>query len=82
MLHILMNLVYAKTKTIYFHYYEQLKNLAPPSVLLYFEKNWHPIRTDWSFYGMKCGNLNNKTNNRLECINGLLKLVIELSSSI
>ena len=53
----------------------------------YFNDNWHPIRNEWVLgwvLGMKsnCGSFLNFTNNRLESINGKLKQVLNLYSSL
>ena len=53
------------------------------SVTEYFDTNWHPIKEQW-VDGLKNDNVTfqNRTNNRLECINQLLKSVITKYSSL
>lgn len=43
-------MVYAKSEDDYQNLYEQLKTTNLPSVLNYFEKNWHNIKHEWVVY--------------------------------
>ncbi|KAH0560874.1 hypothetical protein KQX54_009657 [Cotesia glomerata] len=55
---------------------------CPQQLRKYFQLNWHNIREDWSLYSLKKNNLGNTTNNRLESINGKLKLVLIKNSPL
>lgn len=74
---------YAHSEADYNNLYSQLQSCAPKEVVSYYDKNWHQIRSEWVL-GKKssCGNFLNFTNNRLECINGKLKQVINRHSSL
>ena len=74
-------MVYAPSEQKYMELYSQFKGCAP-SVVEYFEQNWHPIRKQWTM-GMKysTGNFLNGTNNRLESLNAKLKFVTSCYSS-
>lgn len=72
-LKLLDNLVKSKTEKDYKSNYQELCKTAAPQVIEYFNKNWHPIRKEWSLYSMVNGNLGNSTNNRLESLNGKIK---------
>ena len=82
-LEILQKLAYSKNEEEYDTLYEQLVEDAPPTVVDYFNENWHPIRDEWVM-GMKfeVGNFLNTTNNRLESLNAKLKSVITRYSSL
>ena len=61
----------------------QFQTSAPKEGLNYFNESWHPIKSEWVL-GLKssCGSFLNATNNRLECINGKLKQVINHHSTL
>ena len=82
-LELLQKMCYAHSEADYSDLYSQLQSCAPKEVVSYYDQNWHPIRSEWVL-GMKssCGNFLNFTNNRLECINGKLKHVINRHSSL
>ena len=82
-LELLQQLAYATSEDNYQDIYERFRECAPPTVISYFDKQWHPIRNQWVM-GMKykSGNFLNGTNNRLECINQKLKSVITRYSSL
>ncbi|VDI19045.1 Hypothetical predicted protein [Mytilus galloprovincialis] len=67
----------------YSEFYRELKDTNLESVIRYFDKNWHPIRTEW-VEGLKDNttNLMNNTNNRVESTNQKLKRVISKFSNI
>ena len=63
--------------------YAQFCSTAPQPVKDYFNKNWHPIKEEWVMaFKFSVPNFQNATNNRLECLNGKLKSVINLYSSM
>ena len=76
-LEILQQLAYATTEEGYNDLYIRFCDSAPPSVVSYFNAQWHPIHNQWVM-GMKykTGNFLNGTNNRLEALNQKLKLFI------
>ena len=82
-LELLQKICYAHSEADYNDLYSQFQICAPKEVVSYYDENWHPIRSEWVL-GMKssCGNFLNFTNNRLECINGKLKQVINRHSSL
>ncbi|CAG5073446.1 Similar to ZSWIM9: Uncharacterized protein ZSWIM9 (Homo sapiens) [Cotesia congregata] len=75
-LSILQSLAYSSSPEEYDKIYAKFCEQAPTSVIDYFNKNWHNIRDEWTSYSMVNGNLDNKTNNRLENLNGKLKQVL------
>ena len=79
----LQQMAYAPNEHKYMELYSQFKSCAPPTVVEYFDQNWHPIREQWTL-GMKysTGNFLNGTNNRLESLNAKLKSVISRYSSL
>ena len=76
-LELMSKMAYSQTAEMYTTLYDELKQCAPPSVIEYFDKNWHCIHEQW-VDGLKKSNCNfmNRTNNRLESINQKLKMVI------
>ena len=82
-LELIQKLAYASSESEYDALYTQLQSDAPKEVVLYFNTNWHPIRSEWVL-GMKFvgGSFLNSTNNRLKSINGKLKQVISKHSSL
>lgn len=72
----------AKSEQNYDTIYAEFCKTVPDSVLEYFNHNWHPIRTEWTLYNMNNGNLGNTTNNRLESLNGKLKLFIDKNNTL
>ena len=73
----------AATDDEYTRLYTQFQTSAPKEVLNYFDESWYPIKSEWVL-GLKssCGSFLNATNNRLECINGKLKQVINHHSTL
>ncbi|XP_071176325.1 uncharacterized protein [Mytilus edulis] len=82
-LELLQKMAYARTEDSYSEFYRELKDTNLESVIRYFDKNWHPIRTEW-VEGLKDNttNLMNNTNNRVESTNQKLKGVISKFSNI
>ena len=76
-------MAYAATDDEYTRLYTQFQASAPKEVLNYFNESWHPIKSEWVL-GLKssCRSFLNATNNRLECINGKLKQVINHHSTL
>eukprot|EP00118_Oscarella_pearsei_P023727 m.287597 g.287597 ORF g.287597 m.287597 type:complete len:453 (+) comp40703_c0_seq36:596-1954(+) len=79
----LQKLAYSQSGDEYGQWLEQLRLTTPATVVDYFMKNWHPIRSQW-VEGMKTSHVNffTSTNNRLESINHKLKAVIERYSPL
>ncbi|KAG8171930.1 hypothetical protein JTE90_004910 [Oedothorax gibbosus] len=77
----LSKLAYSQTEEAYMSVYNEFIKIAPPSVLKYFNTNWHEIRKEWTYMACFNGNFLNMTNNRLECINGKIKSVVSKFSS-
>ena len=82
-LELLQQMAYSTSEENYHDIYTRFCECAPPTVITYFNEQWHPIREQWVM-GMKykTGNFLNGTNNRLECINQKLKSVIARYSSL
>ena len=74
-LEILQQMAYATNEVKYTELYSRFKTCDPAAVIDYFNKQWHPIRKQWTM-GMKysTGNFLNATNNRLESLNAKLNL--------
>ena len=75
-LEVITELTYAKSEAEYYEHYLALLETCPKSVTEYYNTNWHPIRHEWveCFRGFSF-TLGEKTNNRLESINGKVKSV-------
>ena len=75
-------MVYAPSEQKYMELYSQFKGCAP-SVVEYFEQNWHPIRKQWTM-GMKysTGNFLNGTqllsDRGANLLSGLMQDVCDL----
>ena len=82
-LEIIQKMAYAKSATEYAELHQDLHGANLKSVTEYFNNNWHPIKEQW-VDGLKNDNVTfqNRTNNRLECINQKLKSVITKYSSL
>ena len=80
--HLLLKLINAETEDMYTIYCNKLKEIASKSVLEYFTEHWDKIKTEWTKFGMNCGNLCNTTNNRVEIINHHLGSYIKDPKSI
>lgn len=82
-LEVVQKIVYSTSSTEYDKLYDQIKTTFPKRVKEYYDDNWHKIKDEWVL-GLKadCGSFLNMTNNRLESINGKLKQVISLKSSL
>ena len=63
--------------------YSELAETNLKSVIEYFNTNWHPIKEEW-VECLKSNNITfqNRTNNRIECINQKLKAVITKHSCL
>ena len=82
-LELLQQLAYCTSTEKYQDIYSRFCECVPFTVLEYFNKNWHPIKEQWTM-GMKynSGNFLNTTNNRLESLNAKLKSVVSKYSSL
>ena len=82
-LELLQKMAYAATDDEYTKLYAQFQTSTPKEVLNCFNESWHLIKSEWVL-GLKslCGSFLNATNNRLECINGKLKQVINHYSTL
>lgn len=67
------NLVYSESLEHFKKNYSTFRKSVPEKVLAYYEKNWHPIKEDWSEYALRHASFLNFTNNRIECLNGKAK---------
>ena len=71
-LELLTKLVYSSSE----EEYEELLKSSPQSVIQYYDANWHSIKDECvEYYKSLSFTLGEKTNNRLESINGKLKSV-------
>lgn len=82
-LEIIQKMVYAKSEDEYSVLHSELAETNLKGVTEYFDTNWHPIKEEW----VECFKSNNvtfqnRTNNRIECINQKLKGVITKHSSL
>ena len=76
-LELLSKMAYAQSEEAYIKFYDQFKQSVPKNVIDYFDGSWHSIREQW-VDGLKNSQCNylNRTNNRVESINAMLKSVI------
>jgi hypothetical protein len=82
-LELLQKMVYAKTEGEFEQLHNVLNISAPKRVIEYFEKNWYPIKDEWSMSkNFMKGFFQNTTNNRIESINVKLKSVITKNSTL
>ena len=75
-LELLTKLVYSSSEEECKNHYAELLKSSPQSVIQYYDANWHSIKDEW----VECNKylsftVGEKTNNRLESINGKLKSV-------
>ena len=75
-LEIITKLAYSKSESEYDEHYQDLLQSGLKTVISYYNSNWHDIRFEWveCFKGV-CFTLGERTNNRLENINGKIKSV-------
>ena len=75
-LEIITKLAYSKSEAEYNEHYQDLLHSGLKMVISYYNLNWHDIRSEWveCFKGI-CFTLGERTNNRLENINGKIKNV-------
>lgn len=67
----------------YNNLYDELVNLNLPSVLQYFNNNWHGVKEEWTIFGRnKHNNYLNTTSNRVESFNQKLKLIVKKNSTL
>ena len=82
-LEFIQQMTYSRCEADYNATYSEFCASAPQPVKDYFNKNWHPIREEWVMaFKYSVPNFQNSTNNRLESLNGKLKSVINLYSSM
>lgn len=75
-LELLTSLAYAASEEEYDKHYKVLLETCPQSVITYYNSNWHVIRDDWvECFKSFSFTLGERTNNRLENINGKIKSV-------
>ena len=80
-LEFLSQLLYSNSSEHYDEIYKLFSESVPFAVLEYFNKNWHPIRYEWTVNSMTEGNAGNVTNNKLENVNGKIKQVVKKNSN-
>lgn len=75
-LEIITKLAYSKSESEYDEHYQDLLHSGLTNVISYYNSNWHGIRFEWveCFKGVSF-TLGERTNNRLENINGKIKSV-------
>ena len=82
-LELLTKLVYSSSEEEYEKHYAEFLKSSPQSVIQYYDANWHSIRDEWvECYKSLNFTLGEKTNNRLESINGKLKSVCSWFASL
>ena len=75
-LELLTSLAYATSEEEYDKHYKTLLETCPQSLLTYYNSNWHAIRHEWvECYKSFSFTLGERTNNRLENINGKIKSI-------
>ena len=75
-LELLTSLANAASEEEYDKHYTTLLETCPQSVSTYYDSNWHTIRHEWvECYKSFSFTLGERTNNRLESINGKIKSV-------
>lgn len=75
-LEVLLKLAYSKTEAEYDENYQDLMQCGLKTVIAYYNSNWHDIRREWvQCFKDGCFTLGERTNNRLENINGKIKSV-------
>ena len=75
-LELLTSLAYATSVETYSENYKKLLETCPQSVITYYNSNWHDIRNEWvECFKAFSFTLGERTNNRLESINGKIKSV-------
>lgn len=80
---ILNKMTKSLSQTEYLRRYLALKDVAPASVMQYFDTNWHIYPEQWVYYAMfKTNNLGNTTNNRIESLNGRIKTYMKIRDKI
>ncbi len=82
-LEIIQKMAYAKSSDEYADLHRDLLAVQLRTVTEYFDTNWHTIRDQW-VDGLKNETVTfqNRTNNRIECINQKLKSVISKYSNL
>ena len=82
-LELLTKLVYSSSEEEYEKHYAEFLKSSPQSVIQYYSANWHSIKDEWvECYKSLSFTLGEKTNNRLESINGKLKSVCSRFASL
>ena len=82
-LELITKLSYSRSEEEYDEHYSTLLDSAPKPVINYYNANWHDIRYEWvECFKSACITLGERTNNRLECINGKVKSVCSKFSSL
>ena len=70
-LEFISKMAYSQSESEYDGVHRQFLDSTPVCVVEYFQKNWHPIREEWVIgYMVSTGDFLNRTNNRLESLNG------------
>ena len=70
-LEFISKIAYSQSESEYDGVHRQFLDSTPVCVVEYFQKNWHPIREEWVIgYMVSTGDFLNRTNNRLESLNG------------
>lgn len=72
-LELFSKMVKSESLRTYNENYLKFRKEVPKTVLSYFDKNWHPIKQEWSKFGIGAQSFFNDTNNRVESFNGHLK---------
>ncbi|XP_043279783.1 uncharacterized protein [Venturia canescens] len=75
-------MLYSATESEYMRYYKEVEKL-PLAIVNYFNKNWHPIRNEWTLSNdFMQSTFLNTTNNRIESLNAKVKSVVKLYSTL
>ena len=82
-LKLLTRLAYATSEEEYSEQYKILLETCPQSVIAYYNSNWHVIRNEWvECFKSFSFTLGERTNNKLENINGKIKSICSWHASL
>ena len=79
---LLKKLIYTESSEHYDKLYSHLQEVAPSSLLKYYEENWSSIKEEWCKFTAPPRSFGNNTNNRVECFNKHLKDIIKKNRSL
>lgn len=81
-LEILNCMVKTPYKEVFDKKFEELREIAPPKILLYYLNNHHDLKEEWAKHLMIDFTFGQFTNNRTESLNSSIKLKIPLNNDL